>query len=103
LFADIVLGAGIAVIAGERVEGIAAPIRRITGIGGARVEVVAIGLDPAHAGAALADIATGARIAVVAGSFVVCVFASLGGVAKVVGTEFAVIAIEGRTTGAKSC
>lgn len=96
--ADIALGTGVVVVAGVGIQGVETAILRVAGIGGARVEIVAGRLPGPNALPPLTDIGTGALVAIVAGSFIVSVFASRGGVAQVIGADVRVVAIQDNAT-----
>src|SRR5262249_7305340 len=94
VLAGVAGGADARVVAGRGVVGVRAAARRIARVVGAGVGVVAVGRRPAHAGAVLADVAGGARVAVLAGRGVVGVEAAAGPITGVVGARIAVVAEE---------
>src|SRR5262249_4146689 len=92
--ARVVVGAGVAVVARERVVRVRAAARGITAVRRADVAVVAVRGRPGLAGAARARVAGRTGVAVVARRIVIDVDAAVRGVAAVVGAGIAVVAVD---------
>jgi len=86
--------ASIPVIAGRGVVGVLASGGRVAGVGRADVSIITHERRVSHALAILADVASGARVRVIAGNRVVRVDTTSGRDAHVVGAKVVVVAVD---------
>jgi len=101
-YAGIIRSTGVIVAALSDVVRILATLRRVAGIVGAYVSVVAVRRRSSQAGSARTCVARGARIPIVALVGVVGVRAAVGRIAPVTGADVAVVAIDRSSTAANA-